>query len=55
MKKQEYAVVEAGSATELESLVRAKIEEGWIVTGGVAVAVMGVLNEDFFYQAMIKE
>lgn len=49
----QYRLVEESSATSLEQTVNALIADGWIPTGGVAVATYGA-GTWWYFQAMVR-
>lgn len=49
----EYLVVEATSASSLQSKVQEHVTEGYVPIGGLSVANNGTLNW-WFYQAMVR-
>jgi hypothetical protein len=62
----EYVILNADSTDELERLVTQKLDEGWMIAGGVSVSVRitsiekeGIMQYPSycleFYQAMFKQ
>jgi hypothetical protein len=49
----EYHLAEANSAEKLTHAVNALIADGWLPSGGVAVATYGAGNW-WYYQAMVR-
>ncbi|MGC1274629.1 MAG: DUF1737 domain-containing protein [Planctomycetaceae bacterium] len=49
----EYRLVETSGAQALEQDVNALIAQGWLPTGGVAVATYGA-GTWWYYQAMVR-
>lgn len=50
-----YTIVKQYKPVEFENTVESFLKEGWILQGGVSVAVNSNTGETIYAQAMIKE
>jgi hypothetical protein len=50
--KKDYKVIEAASLAELERAVKIELNNGWYVTGGVAIEILPGLMDPRFFQAI---